>query len=296
MKKPLFAIVVALTILVLAPAHAAVTRSDPPWLGTTFRGVDDYYGVYVYAYTEGDNAVLSIKVRNDKAFSVNVTSVYVTFDWGLNYTSTQVNATNPLTLKSLETRAFFIEFEVPDTSVASNLYTHSYTVVARYSYPNATDPTKKISEYYELFAEDFVVYSADQADAVDLARVITGYIPTSPSSWQSAAAKIFWNKAWKEINTAKEYYRQGDFFSAKQHYTNALNYVDQGWAAEETYQTTQQELQIQMTQAQIRSLDAMANFFNGLSMMWMLFGVGIILFGIGYIVKWAMQPRVKKTE
>jgi hypothetical protein len=29
----------------------------------------------------------------------------------------------------------------------------------------------------------------------------------------------------------------------------------------------------------------MANFFNGLSTMWILFGIGAILFSIGYIIK-----------
>jgi len=297
MRKILFvAVIFALAMITLTPVYAGVTRSDPPWLGTTYRGADEYYGVSVYAYEEGDKAVLSLKVTNDKAVSINVTSVYVSFDWGLNYSSTQVNATRPLTLKTHETRAFFIEFTVPDTTVASNLYTHAYTIVARYSYPNATDPTKTIREYYYFFAEDFVVYSADQADAVNYMRIISTYMPSLSTYWQSARAKILWNKASKEVNTAREYYRQGDFYSAKQHFGNALDYVDQGWLAEEEYQTAQQDLQIQRTQAEIKSLEAMANLFNGLSAMWMLFGIGGLLFGIGYIVKWFAHMRMKKAE
>ena len=278
------------------PVFAGVTKSDPAWLGTIFVGQDDYYGVEVYAYEAGDNAVLSLKVRNDESFDINITKVYVTFDWGLNYSSTQVNTTNPLTLKPFETRVFFIEFQVPYISIASNLYTHSYTIVAMYSYPNATDPTKTITDYYELFAEDFAVFSTDQAEALSLKRTIDTYFPSSPTNWQSARARILWNKAWKEIESGNEYYRQGEFSTSRQHYTAALDYIDQAWLAEETYLTTLEELQIQETQARIKSLEAMANFFNGLSTMWTLFGIGGILFGIGYIIKWLVHIRVKKTE
>jgi tetratricopeptide (TPR) repeat protein len=259
-------------------------------------GKDSYYGVEVYAYETGDKAVLSVKVRNDEPFSINVTRVYVSFDWGLDYNSTEVNATNPLTLEPFETRPFFIEFQVPYISIASNLYTHSYTIVAMYSYPNATDPTKTITEYYEFYADDFAVYSTDQAEAINLNRTIQKYFPQTPTTWYSARAQILWNKAWKEINSGNEYYRQGDFSASRQHYTAALDYIDQAWLAEETYLTTQEELQVQETQATIKTLEAMANFFNGLSTMWNLFGIGAILFGIGYILKWLTHMRIKKTE
>lgn len=296
--KKLFLVTMAfvLAMATLMPVHAAVSKSDPPWLGTTFKGTDDYYGATVYAYMTGTTAVLPVVVTNDEAFDINVTKVYVLFDWGLNYTSVQVNTTEPLTLKPHESRVVFIDFTVPTTTVASNMYTHFYTIVAVYTYPNVTDPSKILEDYYKLSDDDFAVYSADQADAVDLNRIINGYFPTSPTGLSSARGRILWNKAWKEINSAREYYRQGDFAGARLSFSSALDYIDQIWLAEETYYTADEELDFRRTEAEIKSLESMANLFNGLSAMWMLFGIGGILFGIGYIVKWLAHMRSKTLE
>jgi hypothetical protein len=293
MKKLLFtAIVILLLVVALAPVYAEITKKE--WLGTTYKGTDDYYGMEVNAYETLTTAVLAVTVKNDKTFTINITKVYVTFDWRLNYTSVQVNATNPETLEKNEVRVFFINFQVPAISVASNLYTHSYTIVTEYSYPNATNPSQKLTGSYEVFDGDFAVYSADQADAVDLKRIIGTFSPPStPPGWQSAKARILWNKALTENNSGIEYYRQGEFTRAEQSFSTALDYINEAWDAEEAYLTVYEDLQIQEMEARIRNLDAMSNFFSGLSTMWMLFGVGGILFGIGYITKWLAHARVR---
>jgi len=294
MKKLLFVTVVFLLAMVtLVPAYAEITGKT--WLGTTYRGRDEYYGDDVNAYETGTTAVLAVTVRNREGFAINVTKVYMTFDWNLNYTSTQVNATNPETLKNNEVRVFFISFQVPSTTVASNLYVHSYIIVAEYSYPNATKPSQILKGFYELFDDDFAIYSGDQADAVDYNRIVSGLSPP-PGGWRSARAQILWNKASREINSGREYYRQGEFPTAKLYLSTALDYIDQAWVAEEAYLTAYEELNMQEVEARIRSLDAMSNLLNGLSTMWIYFGIGGILFGIGYIIKWLAHMRVKKTE
>jgi len=297
MGKFLLVLVAGFFVVVLvSPVFASVSPSTPAWLGAKFIGEDEYYGIEVYAYETGDKAVLSVRVRNDESFNINLTSVYVMFDWGATYNSTQVNATDPFELKSGDARVFFIEFQVPEVSDASNLYTHSYTLIATYSYPNATDPSETLTDYYEFFGDEFAVLAPDQAEAIDLSREIEQYFPSSPSAWDSARARILWNKAWKEIKAGEEFYKQGDFTTAKNHYTTAKDYIDQAWTAEETYLSLDEELDIQEIQARIRGYEAMSNFFNGLSTMWMLFGIGGVLFGIGYILKWLAHMRIRKAE
>lgn len=291
MKKPLFvAIVFLLALATLIPVYADIT--DWTWLGTTYTGWDEYYGDDVNAYESGSTAVLAVTVANFEGYNITVTSVSVNMDWDDTYESTQVSATNPEILDHGDVRVFFIDFKVPDATVVSNLYTHSYTIVASYFfYPNASDPSLTKTDEYIEFGEDFVVYSADQADAVDLMRILDRFEPPPPRGWSSVRAQILWNRAMNETSNGEEYYRQGEFYKAKQHFSTALDHINEAWDAEEAYLTIMEELQIRQIEADIRSLDSMSNFFNGLSTMWILFGIGGILFGIGYIVKWTVHAR-----
>jgi len=290
MKKPLFvAIVSLLALATLVPVYADIT--DKTWLGTTYTGRDDYYDYDVKAYESGTTAILAITVRNWEGFDINVTSVYVTFDWDATFTSTQASTTNPETLEDHEVRVFFINFQVPNTTIASNLYRHSYTIVVEYSYPNATNPFQILTGEYDYFGDDFVVYSADQADAMNLVGIIGRFSPPSPYGWSSVRAQILWNRAMNETNSGQAYYRQGDFQAAKERFSTALDHINQAWNAEEAYLTVMEELNIRQIEANIKNLDSMANFFNGLSTMWILFGIGGILFSIGYIMKWSVHAR-----
>jgi len=185
----------------------------------------------------------------------------------------------------------FINFKVSNSTVVSNLYTHSYTTVAEYSYLNATNPYQILTGEYDYFGDDFVVYSADQADAMNLIGIIGRFSPPFPYGWSSVRAQILWNRATNETNSGQEYYRQGDFQAAKERFSTALGHINQAWNAEEAYLTVKEELDIREIEANIKSLDSMANFFNGLSTMWILFGIGGILFGIDYIIKWSVHAR-----
>jgi hypothetical protein len=200
--------------------------------------------------------------------------------------STEVNATTTgrITMRNGEIRVIFINFTVPDISVASNLYTHSYVITANFT--GGVPP-------YTTSGNNFAVYSVDQADAMNLADIIASF--PQPSSWQSAQAQILANEAENETATAARYYQQGNFGAAKQSYNNALNDLNQAWSVEQSYLTTLQDLQIQQTQAEIRNLDAMTSFFNGLSTMWVLFGIGWVLLGLGYIVKWLRKRPEPQT-
>jgi tetratricopeptide (TPR) repeat protein len=291
MKKPLFiAIVFLLTLATLIPVYADIYNWT--WLGTTYTGWDEYYDDYVNAYESGTTAVLAVTVRNTDGHNITVTSVYVNMDWDDTHKSTQVNATNTETLDDGEVRVFFVDFKVSNTTVASNLFTHSYTIIVEYFfYPNASDPSLTKTGKYTEFGDDFVVYSADQADARDLIRIINRFSPPSPYGWSSVRAQILWNRAANETSNGEEYYRRGDFYEAKQHFSAALDHINQAWNAEEAYLTVQEELNIRQIEANIKNLDSMANFFNGLSTMWILFGIGGILFGIGYIIKWSVHAR-----
>jgi hypothetical protein len=292
MRKPVLAILVFITLAGISiPTFGQITETPWTWLGTANSGgFDAYYNRNVTAYATGAQAVLMVTIKNTEGTTIDITKVWVTFDWGASYVSTQVNATTgKITLKSNEFRVVSINFTVPDVSVASNLYTHSYTVTANF--------TGGLPLYIGS-QNDFAIYSPDQAAAMDLKRIVNSYpslFANFSVTTMSAQAQILWNEATNETATADRYYEQGNFATAKQSYSNALNDKNQAFAAEQSYLTMLQDLQTQRTQAEIRYLDAWTSFFNGLSTMWVLFGIGWVLLGLGYIVKWLRKRPEPQT-
>jgi len=290
MKKAIFVVIAFLLVAAaLIPAYADV--STRTWLGTAYTGVDKYYdqSTTVYAYQEGTTAVVAVTVTNSNATSTkgfNVTSVYMSFDWGSTYTSTQVSAANPLQIAIGSSRVFFINFTVPNTTTASNRYIHSYTIYATYKMANSSNYL--LSGTYSHFYDDFVVYSTDQAAAMDLLRIITSF---SAPTWTSAQAQILSNMALNETSSGNAYYAEGNFTRAKESYTTALDDLNTALSDEQSYESMQQDLQTQTTQAQIASMNAYASFLNGFSTLWVLLGIGWVLLGIGYIIKWLRTKR-----
>jgi hypothetical protein len=291
MRKPIFVLIAFLLVAAaLIPAYADIY--DRAWIGTTFTGIDDYYGDgTIFAFREGTTAVLAVTVRNTNTTSqFNVTSVYAKFDWGNTYASAQVSSTNQAPLGVGAMRVFFISFVVPNVTDVSNLYRHSYTIYAEYTVKNATGFWLTGAPIYQGFYNDFVVYSADQADAMDLARIIDNFSPPS-GGWTSAKAKVLANRAVNETNSGWTYYDEGDFTRAKQRFAAALDDINSAWSAEEDYLIAYEELNIAEFQAEINSMNAWASFLNGFSTLWVLIGIGWVLLGIGYIVKWLRMRR-----
>ena len=300
MRKPIFFVIAFLLVAAaLVPAALVPVYADIPartWLGTVNNGtVDPYYdqSVPVYAYEGGTHAVLAVTVSNTNATSVkgfNVTSIYVSFDWGSTYTSTQVSTTSPVSLPFGQSRVFFINFTVPNATTVSNLYRHSYTIYATYKLENSTSGL--LSGTYSSFYDDFVVYSTDQAAAVDLLKIITNF-PTP--TWESAQAQILVNMADNETSSGKAYYAEGNFTLAKQSFSTALSDLNLALSDEQSYQSMQQDLQTEQTQATIAQMNAFASFLNGLQTLWVLLGIGWVLLGIGYIIK-CIRPRRPETH
>lgn len=289
MKKPILAIMALILVAVtLIPVYADITNHT--WLGAMVDDeYDTYYNDYIVGYKEGASAVLAVWVRNNNVSYVNVTRVYVSFDWGAEYDSTQMSVANPAKVLVGQTRVFYVNFTIPSVAVASNMYLHAYNIYAVYSVKNATGNNNLPGTWRSGPYDNFAVFSADQATALDLTRIIDDY--PAPSYWESTRARILANRAENETDAGWRYYEAGDFTRARQRFATALDYLNQAWDAEETFLTVWEELEIEEMRARIRSLDAMSSFLNGLSTMWVLFGIGWVLLGIGYIIKYLRAKR-----
>jgi len=284
--KKIFVFALVMLVLglvsVMVVSHANAEIESASWLESFYSwGTDPYYGKSVYGYEEDSTATLLVKVRNHLATLMNVSEIVVGFDWNVNYTTT---LTSPVALKAGETRFFTATLTVPDTTVASNLFLHGYTVYVKHV--NATGGlVDTMTKAYTSDSERlFAVYSKDQTDARRTSKIISG-MSTPIGGFNSTTARLLWAKATNETEIADILYKQGDFAGAKTHYTAALTYKNQAYAAEQTTTGGVQDAQLALLNAQADSYEATANYLNGLSSMWILIGVAAVLFAIGYIIR-----------
>lgn len=285
MKKILVFALIVLTLglastMTVKLAHADIESTS--WLGSFYSwGTDSYYGKSVYGYKENSQATLLVEVKNHLTTLMNVSAIIVGFDWNTNYTTTLAS---PVALKADETRFFTATLTVPNTTIASNLFLHGYTVYVKHV--NATGGL--VGTMTKAYTSDsdrlFAVYSEDQADARELSKITSG-ISKPTGGFNSTAANLSWAKATNETAIADTLYEQGDFTGAKTHYSAALNYKNQAFYTEEALTGGIQDAQLALIKAQAESYKATANYLNGLSSMWVLIGAAAVLFAIGYIIR-----------
>jgi hypothetical protein len=271
-------------------AHAGVT---PPqggwkWLAYTFNGKDAFYGDTIYAYQANSTAILSVTVYNDYVLDkqLNISALKVGLNWGANYTSSETSLDTPYTIPWHESRVIPIIFKVPNLTNVSNQAQYSYTIYLEYV-NSTTGPRQVIDTDMQFGGNDFVVYSVDQAAAQKSMQmvVVMQSIIKSPTYFNSTAAKLKWIDAENETSVAEMLYAQGNFAGAKDHYNTALSLINQAMASEQAKGGGFDDAQVQVLQAQAKSLEATANYLNALSNMWILIGVAAVLFAIGYIIR-----------
>jgi tetratricopeptide (TPR) repeat protein len=285
MKRTFVLVAFALSItlasaFIVSSAIAAV--DDRTWIGSTLSwGNDDYYGKAVNGYVEGSVATLWVKVRNDFGQPINVSEITVGFDWNTNYTNTLATRAR---LGNGEVRYFTLTFMVPNVTVASNVYLHGYTIYVKHVNSTGALVQTMTTGTTHTSNPDFAAYSRDQMDAREKAR-LNGQLNMPFGGFNSTAASILWSQAANETNLAKTFYDLGNFADARAHYAKALGLKNDAFTVERTTTGGVQDGELNLLNAQARSFDAQANYFNGLSNMWILIGVAAVLFAIGYILR-----------
>lgn len=257
------------------------------WTNYAFKGTDSFYDKVVVAYEAGSTAILVVSVRNDFGARINVSVVGISFDWqepeGGWYNSTEASKENPVALEHNETVYFTVNFTVPGIDVAQTV-PHDYTVYVEY-----VNATGDLVERWNATRTDFepalpyfVVYSADQANSMQMDQIIAGI---QAPTWNTTKAKLLWQRAMNESSTAGYYYDLGDFSQAVVHYGKALSLIDEAFTYEEIKGATLEDALTDNLKAQVKLAEAWANFANGLSNMWTLIGVALVLLALGYILR-----------
>ena len=223
----------AISISMISPAQAHIDTCWT-WLPPYISKVDGSYVIY----EDESTASLLVPVTNVEVSLMNVSLVYITFDWNENKTLDL--SASPTQIESGNTEYFTVSFVADATEAISSSLQHTYTV--NVVYVNATGGiVDTLSRDWDHFGGNnkwkFVVYSTDQADVLDLQSRYTSYTTNYPLTWfTDADARLLAAQAQAEGTLgATEYNTRQDYASAKTRYTTALTLYGQAVATEDEY-------------------------------------------------------------
>lgn len=262
------------------PAHATILSHN--WVDTLLKNeTDSFLGDVSAGYQTGSTANLKINVYNDLlSKKMNISAVYVSFDWGMNYSSTEANITQTLIyrLSPGMSHVFTITFTVPDTTVASNLMTHSYViyvddvnVVGTKLHSNLPSPG-----YY------FAVLSGNQATCIETSREISKY--SGYGVFMTAEAKQLSLMAKGAKTLADNAYQKGNFGDAATNYQDSLSLYQDAWGNETSIVSGFEKSLKAM-------IDTSSGAINMMGLGYVIFGLGWVFIGIGVIIYSIRKPK-----
>ena len=213
------------------------------WTGTQYSGFDPFYSAAVFggsavkAYRIGSAASLTLTVSNIFDTTIYVTAVKASMDWGKNYTLSLSPATR---IDKSNSTSFTVTFTVPNTSEASNLVVHTYKIIVEYTTtPGGTTSAIIAPEPFGPPPPPFVVYSADQADAMALMNKLG--LPAFPGvtttqfcgfQFKTAEGTSLCLQSSREAIAGLNLYTNGDFAGAKTRLQKANDLMDQAIAVD----------------------------------------------------------------
>lgn len=296
----LFSILICalISMLTINPAQAHI--EEWTWLPPYIEKVDGSRVVYRH----GSTASLIVPVENDLPANalLNVSKVIIAFDWGENKTLDL--SANPKQIESGKTELFMVSFTADATEAVSSDWAHEYTI--HVEHVNATTgPTKIVGTWSRPWSWSwpyyrFVVFSTDQADALDLSDEYDSYSSSFPAwTFTNTNASQLAGRANIEASLGETHYTRGEYDSAKTRYETALNLYSQALAAENQWRTKveEAELKIDLTESEanmatansmLRQADAAVNQSYAL----MLFGLGFVFMGVAAIIYAIRKPKI----
>ncbi len=298
-----------ISISMVAPAMAEIQRFTwlPPYVE---KGWSNYYGAYVVVYRHGSTVELIVPVNNNVySNGLNVSKVIVGFDWGQNKTLDLSG--NIRQVEFGRTEIFTVSFTASAVEAVSSEWAHTYII--HVEHVNATTEPNMIVGTWSVDWNDFpsldykfVVFSADQADALDLSDEYDSYTSAYPLSYfNSVNGSQLRGQAVIEAYLGDIYYSRGEYASARMQYQSALDLYSQALTAEMNWATkiAEAELDVILTQAAVNMTYAdaalttaeaalmKANAVVNQSYAWILFAFGFVIFGLAGLVYAARKPR-----
>jgi len=284
MRALLFSFLLATLISMSTISLVQADILTPWWVDPVYMGQETiFFNEYVVAYVTGTTAKLCVPVENDYNGDINVTAVQVWLDWGETYNSTQCSEANPFEIEEDDVHTFTISFTVPATTVASNLVPHDWEVIITYEQAGVPRTDSWRNEGAPGPTYYLAVFSADQADAFELYTELSAVFEVD-LEFDTAKGKVLWSEAVMQGSIGMSHYQSGKFTEANATLHTARDLVDQALEAEDERGSKLE--------------DAMISYYNAAmtaAYAWLLFGLGIMLIGIGAIIYAIKKPKVPIT-
>lgn len=233
----------------IRPAQAHINQWTwlPPY-------IDKVNGSYVI-YKHGSTVQFKVPVENDLyANGLNVSKVVISFDWGgASSNKTLDLSASPVQIGWNEIYTFTVSFVANATEAISSAWQHTYTVYVEHVNATGGSVTPPLSRDWDFFGGankwKFIVYSTDQADALDLQTKYNSYVSSYPLSYftDTDARQLAGQAQIEGAMASSDYADRQDYASAKSRYQTALNLYSQALTAEKNYQATLQNATLNTT-------------------------------------------------
>lgn len=239
---------------IIRPAEAWIWTWN--WLGQV-HNYDPYWGAWQRVFPENTIATLQVTVNNPSGtIPLNISAVKVWLDWNINYSSTECSVSTPLVIQPLTSHTFTVTFTVPDTSTASNLVMHTYTI-----FVEEFNPTTGVSLHSSVWGSNFVVYSTIQKDAQRLYDELSVLVTLAPPwGFNSVEANMLWGNGTLEYLFGLSSHQSGDFNNAKARYETARGLLHQALSTETSFSKQMEDMQLLLLQAQVAEAQADARY------------------------------------
>lgn len=278
----------------------SITWLKPAWKNVT----DPFLGDVLIAYVTGTTWMLNVKVYNDATNSTDMviqdnekmeahlSKIAVWFDWNLFY-----NTTIDVTMKYGTERLFTITNTTEQTSVASNLFTHSYKIYVEYwfSYQEGSGTVTKNETWGPISGNKFAVLSQDQYDSIQASRNY-GYFKGNVSSTVDdySESKGLFIQAEQEATTAALLYSSGEFTGALSHYNTAMSLLNQSYTVAksknmqyDTLDLNDYQADIDLKNAEVDAINANATatliIANAVAQATVVNSIALVFFGLGFM-------------
>lgn len=261
------------------PAHASISSYN--WVDALLKNeTDSFLGTVSAGYQTGSTANLKINVYNHLTAKMNISAIYVSFDWGMNYSSTEANITQTLIyrLSPGMSHVFTITFTLPATTVASNLMTHSYGIYV----DDVNAAATKLHSNSPSSGSNFAVLSSDQATCIEKKREISKY--SGYGVFMTAEAKQLSFIASGAKTLADNAYQKGNFGDAATNYQDSLS-LYQDALGNETSIVSGFETSLK------HMIDFSSGAINMMGLGYVIFGLGWVFIGIGVIIYSIRKPK-----
>lgn len=295
--RKILAILLVLLIVLVSMSNVRIAKADiedVTWIKPAWKNKlnDPYFGADVpIAYINGSTWILNVKVKNDATNSTGdhmtarVYRIAVWFDWNKFY-----NTTLNVNMKYDDTYLFSVSNVTEQTSIASNLFLHSYKVYVEYeiTYESGGGTIIERKTWGPKSYSGFAVLSPEQYNSAEASKnyadfkdLVKDYVD------DYAESHDLYVQAEIESKKGATSYSKGEFSSALQHYNTSSSLLTQSWLKYTTIKAEDDSIKLDKKQAELDDMKANTTATlvqaNAVATATVINAVGFAFFGIGFI-------------